>query len=165
MLAPVGPLAGPLVGSVFGLGSKTGFRSRLPRLLLENPLHDAGADAELPTDFQDAVTVGPQLQYSRFNRGLNPSAPQLHAVGARASKPSINPFTNDPPLELCEHAKHLKHRLARGGGGIEPLLVQEQIDLLLLQLLQDVEQIGQRSAEPIDRPCCDQVEFFGIDGL
>jgi hypothetical protein len=36
-------------------------RSRLPRLLLENSLHDAGADAELLADLEDAVTAGPQL--------------------------------------------------------------------------------------------------------
>jgi hypothetical protein len=29
--------------------------------LLENSLHDAGADAELPADLEDAITAGPQL--------------------------------------------------------------------------------------------------------
>jgi hypothetical protein len=36
-------------------------RSRLPRLLFENSLHDAGADAELLADLEDAITAGPQL--------------------------------------------------------------------------------------------------------
>jgi len=40
---------------------ETGFRSRLPRHLLENSLHDAGADAELLADLEDAITAGPQL--------------------------------------------------------------------------------------------------------
>ena len=35
--------------------------SRLPRLLLENSLHDAGPDAELLADFEDAIPAGPQL--------------------------------------------------------------------------------------------------------
>jgi hypothetical protein len=34
--------------------------SQLPRLLLENPLHDAGADAELLADLEDAITIGPR---------------------------------------------------------------------------------------------------------
>jgi hypothetical protein len=48
-------------------------RSRQPRLLLENSLHDAGADAELLADLENAITVGPQLYYSRLHRGLNPA--------------------------------------------------------------------------------------------
>jgi hypothetical protein len=35
--------------------------SRWPRLLLENPLHHAGADAELPADLEDAVATGLQF--------------------------------------------------------------------------------------------------------
>jgi hypothetical protein len=35
--------------------------SRWPRLLLENPLHHAGADAELPADLEDAVAAGLQF--------------------------------------------------------------------------------------------------------
>jgi hypothetical protein len=34
--------------------------SRWLRLLLENPLHHAGANAELPADLEDAVTAGLQ---------------------------------------------------------------------------------------------------------
>jgi hypothetical protein len=36
-------------------------RSSWPRLLLENSLHVAGADAKLLADLEDAVTTGPQL--------------------------------------------------------------------------------------------------------
>jgi hypothetical protein len=35
--------------------------SRWPRLLLENPLHHAGADAELPAYLEDAVAAGLQF--------------------------------------------------------------------------------------------------------
>jgi hypothetical protein len=38
---------------------RTGFRSRLPRLLLENPLHHAGADAEFSADLENAVAFSP----------------------------------------------------------------------------------------------------------
>jgi hypothetical protein len=36
-------------------------RSTLPGILLENSLHNAGADAELLADLEDAITAGPQL--------------------------------------------------------------------------------------------------------
>ena len=49
-------------------------RSSLPGLLLENPLHDACADAELTADLEHSVTMGPQLQYTRFHRWLNATA-------------------------------------------------------------------------------------------
>jgi hypothetical protein len=49
-------------------------RSRLPRLLFENPLHHAGADAERSADLENAVSVGSQLQYARLDRGINPTA-------------------------------------------------------------------------------------------
>jgi hypothetical protein len=34
---------------------------RLPWRFLENPLNNAGADAELPADLEDAITISPQL--------------------------------------------------------------------------------------------------------
>jgi hypothetical protein len=43
--------------------------------LLKNSLHDAGADAELLADIEDAITFGPQLQYSRLDRWRNPPTP------------------------------------------------------------------------------------------
>ena len=81
--------------------------SSRPRLLLENALHNAGANAQLPADLEDAVTVGPQLQYSRLHRGLNPASPEFCAIRPGASKPSIDSFPNDSPLKLSEYPKHL----------------------------------------------------------
>ena len=42
---------------------------------------------------------------------------------ARPGKPSVPAFPDDATLELGEYAKHLKHCLARGGRGVEALLV------------------------------------------
>ena len=113
--------------------------SSRPRLLLENALHNAGANAQLPADLEDAVTVGPQLQYSRLHRGLNPASPEFCAIRPGASKPSIDSFPNDSPLELGEYAKHLKHGFARGGRSIESLLVQKQTDALFMEALEYAE--------------------------
>ena len=101
-------------------------RSRLPRLLFENPLHHAGADAERSADLENAVSVGSQLQYPRFDRRLNPAPAQLRTFRPSASKTRVYSFANDPTLELGKHAKHLKHRFARSRRSIESLLVEEQ---------------------------------------
>ncbi len=66
-----------------------------------------------------------------------------------ASKPSIDSFPNDSPLELGEYTKHLKHRLARARRSIESLLVKEQSDTLFVKSLEDAEQVGERTTEPI----------------
>jgi len=124
-------------------------RSRLPRLLFENPLHHAGADAERSADLENAVSVGSQLQYSRFDGGFNLASAELSAIRPSASKPGIHSFANDPTLELGKHAKHLKHRFACGRRRIESL-VKEQADTLFVEVLEYAEQVGERSTEPID---------------
>src|SRR5229473_4292413 len=118
--------------TVTGHASAILLRSSLPWFLFKNPLYHAGADTELSADLEDAITVSPQLQYFRLHRGPNSTAAQLCAVRPGASKPSIDPLPNDPPLKLSEHAEHLKHRFARGGRGIEPLLMKEQTDTLFM---------------------------------
>jgi hypothetical protein len=89
-------------------------RQSLPRFLFENALHDAGTDDERSADFEDTVCIGPQLQYSRLDRRLDPTASQFCSVRSGARQRSIYPFSNDPSLELSKHAEHLKHRFARG---------------------------------------------------
>jgi hypothetical protein len=59
----------------------------------------------------------------RSSRGLNSAATKLHAASARPGKPSVDAFPDDATFELGEYAKHLKHCLARGGRGVEALLV------------------------------------------
>jgi hypothetical protein len=54
----------------------------------------------------------------------------------------------------------LKHRFARGRRSIEPLLVQEQTDTLVMKSLENAEQVGKRSTKLIDRPRRDHVELF-----
>jgi hypothetical protein len=62
-------------------------------------------------------------------------------------------------LELGEDAHHLEHRLAGRGAGVEALLVQVQIDALGMQLGEEPDQLLQRPAEAIDRPCSHLVEL------
>jgi hypothetical protein len=58
--------------------------SRWPRLLLENTLHHARADAELASDLEDAVAVGFQFENSRFHSGLNATPAELGPIRPRA---------------------------------------------------------------------------------
>jgi hypothetical protein len=117
--------------------------------LLENSLDNASADAELPADLEDAVTIRPKFKYSRLYRRFDPTPAQLSTVCPCASETCVHPFPNDPTLELCEHAQHLKHRLAGGRRTIESLLVKEQADSLFMKALEYAEQVSERSAEPI----------------
>src|SRR3979409_1041297 len=130
-------------------GEYRGFRSGGPRLLLENSLHNASANAELPTDLEDAVTIRPKFEYRRLHRRFDPTAAQLSTACPCASETCVHPFPNDPTLELGKHAKHLKHGLSGGGRSIESLLVKKQTDILFMKSLEDAEQVGERSTEPI----------------
>src|ERR1700694_845513 len=113
-----------------------------PQVPLENPLHHARADAELPADLEDAVTLRPQLQYSRLHHRRDAAASQLRSLGSGTCEASVNSLANDPPLELTEYAEHLKHRFARGRGRVEALLVKEQTAPLFMKALENTEQVG-----------------------
>jgi hypothetical protein len=43
-------------------------------------------------------------------------------------RPAFDAFHDHGALKFAEHAKHLKHRLSGWGAGIDPLLVQIEID-------------------------------------
>jgi hypothetical protein len=68
-----------------------GIVSRWPRLLLENTLHHAGADAELAPDLEDAVAVGLQLQDFRLDFGINPTPPEFRSFRPGARQTGVDP--------------------------------------------------------------------------
>jgi hypothetical protein len=129
----------------------------------EHALHDRRADANSATDLQHAHAIGVQLADAFFHLCLDRRPAERHALLPCPRKPGVDTFLDDAALELGEHAEHLEHRLACAGRGVETLLMQEQVDALLMQVLQNVEQIGERATEPIDRPGRDQVELFRVD--
>jgi hypothetical protein len=51
-----------------------GLLSSSPRFLFENPLHDTGADTELPADLVDAIALSSERHDLSLDRGLS-SAP------------------------------------------------------------------------------------------
>ena len=126
----------------------TGYKF-FPRVLIEDPLNDAGAEPQRFADPVNTVAFGPQFQNARLDRAPYTASPQLCALGLCARETSIDALPNDTPLELGKHAEHLEHRLARGRRGVEALLMEKQIDAFVLEALEDCEQVGQRSTEPV----------------
>jgi hypothetical protein len=84
-------------------------------LLLENTLHHARADAQLPADLEDPVPAGLQCQYSRFNSWLDATPPEFRSFRPSARETGIDPLSNNAPLKFSKYTQHLKHRLAGGG--------------------------------------------------
>src|ERR1700704_1717900 len=123
--------------------------SRWPRLLLENALHHTRANAELPADLEHPVTARLQFENSRLDGGLNATPAELGPVCPGARETGIDPLSKNPPLKLSKYTQHLKHRLARARRRVESLLVKEQADSLVMEALENTEQVGERSTEPI----------------
>src|SRR5262249_32779538 len=96
-----------------------------------DPLHCARINTEAFCN--DAHTWSPRSRQgiadSFFKCGSNWRAPQALPLALGPRKPGTDSFLNDGPLELGEHAHHLKHRLACRCPGVEALLAQEQVDL------------------------------------
>jgi hypothetical protein len=53
----------------------------------------------------------------------------------------------------------LKHGLAARRGGIEPLLMQEQVDAERVQLAEEADQVLEAAAETINRPGHNDIEL------
>jgi hypothetical protein len=86
-----------------------------PRLLLENALHYARADAEFPPDLEHTLTCRLQLQYSRVHGWLRAAPTELGPVRLGTRETRIDPLSNDPALELGKYPTHLKHCPAGSG--------------------------------------------------
>jgi hypothetical protein len=72
----------------------------------------------------------------------------------------MSPPPRASPAQTQQIHPHLKHGLAGSGRSIETLLMQEQIDSFFMETLEYAQQVGERSTEPIHRPCRDHAEFF-----
>src|SRR5450631_3266898 len=112
----------------------------------DNPLHHTRPNADGAADLQNAHAFSFQLTNARFDRRLHRSPAKLRTLSLGSRQARVDPFSDDAAFELGKHAEHLEHRLARGSRRVEPLLMQEQIDALVMKSLQDAEQIRQRSA-------------------
>ena len=62
----------------------------------------------------------------RIRLFTRPSEPSALAPSPRQT--GTHPFLNHGPLELGKYSHHLKERLTRRRSGVEPLLMQVEID-------------------------------------
>jgi hypothetical protein len=113
----------------------------LPRLLLENPLHDAGADSKFPADLEDAIATCPEVQYSRLHRRLYPAPAEFGAVRPSAGETGIDPLSNNPPFKLGKYAQHLKHGFPAVVEVASPCWCRNRPTTLFMKALENAEQV------------------------
>jgi hypothetical protein len=77
-----------------------------------------------------------------IGRYRRPTKALALAPGPR--KPGADALLNHCALEFGEHAHHLKHGLACRRRGVDPLLMQEQIDVERMQLGQEGNEVVSR---------------------
>jgi hypothetical protein len=53
-------------------------------------------------------------------------------------------------LELSDRSQYLEEHSADGGGGVDALVEHHQVDLAGLQQVGQLEEVFQRSAEPVE---------------
>ena len=123
----------------------------------DHPLNHTGSNTKGTADLQDAHALRFKLAYARLYGILHRAPTELRPLRFGPRQTGVDPFTDDAALKLCKHAEHLEHRLASSRRRVEPLLVQEQIDALVMQFLQDAEQIpsaiGLAGRPTRPRPC------------
>jgi hypothetical protein len=85
--------------------------------------------------------------------------PSRLTLGASPLKACLHSLPDHGAFELGKHAHHLKHRLAGRRGGVEPLLVEHEIDPEGVKFGQEADEIPKRASQPIDRPSHDHVEL------
>jgi hypothetical protein len=84
---------------------------------------------------------------------------KLFALALGPRKACADSFLDHGALELGEHAHYLKHGLAGRCCGVEPLLVQEEIDPQRVQLGQESNEILKAAAKPVNGPRHHHVEL------
>jgi hypothetical protein len=134
----------------------------LYRDVLPLALHGAIAYANFVSDLHDAL-AGPQLILDALFKLLAYPRPterlaRLHS----ALEPCMDALTDHAALELRKSAGDLKHQLAHWRSRVDGLLVEVQINAGGPKLLDRVEQVNERTAEPINRPGHHNIEFASL---
>src|SRR5262245_14423007 len=144
-----------------------------PHDLPLEPVHRANAEADGFRGLDDAGAVGEGapcgLQLLRLSPwpaelGAHDAAPGLKlAVPGQLVLDDLesgsDPLLDHASLELGEGARYLEEQLALWRGRVEVLLIEVEVNADGLQVLDRVEEVDQRTAEPIDRPGHHHVEL------
>ena len=76
----------------------------------------------------------------------------MAAATARRGKPGLHPLLDQGPLELRERAEYVEQQLALRRGGVHLLGQRPEGDAPRLEVSHRGQQMGQRSAQPIQLP-------------
>ena len=156
-----------------GGGQRVRYRSGVDRCCVasgwcccEHPLHDAGADADGATDLEHAHVALREARGCVLPPSASPDGgPSLVPFALARASPALTRSRMMPRSNSANTPSIWNIALPAVVDGVETLLMQEQIDALVVQVLQDAEQIGERPAEAIHRPSGDHIELLGVDGL
>jgi hypothetical protein len=75
--------------------------------------------------------------------------PELHTAVSSCFQPSIRTLDNQAALELGEGADDVEDQFATGAGRVDLLGQRPEANVAPVQLIDDVEQVAKRAAEPI----------------
>src|SRR5262249_17439438 len=90
------------------------------------------------------------------------AADRLAALGPAQlgqAQSRLDPLHNHCPLEFGEYPHHLEHRLARGRGRVQSLLMQIEFDLERMQLREKTDEVLQAPPQSINAPGHDDIEL------
>jgi hypothetical protein len=140
-------------------------RSRGTRLTFRTnqPDHSPDPKPDLLGNTPNAEPLGPQGQRCLYLLGvalLDRTPTKLLSLRPSTGQPSHHVLSDHCSLELCEHAEHLEHGSAGGSGCVEPLLMQEEINVLGVEVRQEAQQVRKGPTEPINGPSGHHDERF-----
>src|ERR1700724_3591231 len=87
-------------------------------------------------------------------------SPHPHALALRGSNLVTDALARHFPLELREGKQNVESQPSHGSGGVELLSDGDEADALLVEMLYDLGEVGERSCEPINL-----VDHHRIDSL
>ena len=79
-------------------------------------------------------------------------APSAPPAAASRGKASLHPFLDQRPLELCKRTENVEQQLALWRGRVDLLSQRSECDAALLEPCYRVQEMRQRTAEPIQLP-------------
>jgi hypothetical protein len=92
-------------------------------------MHRSGADAKSFSRFEDSRASRQFLADAIDNFPGYRATPEPLPLAPRPREAGLNALDYNATLELGKDAEHLKHRLSGWGAGVEPLLVQVEINI------------------------------------
>ena len=107
-------------------------------------MHRSGANAECFSRFED-TRAGRQLltECARRFASLAGRPSEAFPLAPRPLKTRFDTLDNHRALEFAEHAEHLKHDLTGWCAGVDPLLMEVEIDPLGVQFAEERDQLLQ----------------------